>query len=290
MTFRNITGFLLLIVIGGTLVACQDSADDQENEEEKAVPVETTEVEKGDMTITKSIYGRLEPSSTTPVILQNPGEIDSLEVAEGDHVEEDDMLATIMTPAGEESVRAEADGMITDLDGSEGSQVSNEDPLAVIVDVDKMKITLNVTANVRDLFAKDDELQTVIEDDEYDATIKSVKEMPDDTGLYPIEADVENDDGDILSGMIGRVEVPEKKVKDTLIVPTAAVITEQDDTFIFIAHDDKAEKVDVTTAEMQSDQTAIEGDVEPGDQVIIDGQTMLEDGGKIDVTAEENAS
>src|SRR5699024_8602504 len=153
--------------------SCQDSADDQENEEEKAVPVETTEVEKGDMTITKSIYGRLEPSSTTPVILQNPGEIDSLEVAEGDHVKEDDMLATIMTPAGEESVRAEADGMITDLDASEGSQVSNEDPLAVIVDVDKMKITLNVTANVRDLFAKDDELQTVIEDDEYDATIKS---------------------------------------------------------------------------------------------------------------------
>lgn len=290
MTLRNVYVFLTLMIIGGILAACQDSDDGKENEEEKIVPVETAEVEKGDLTITKSVYGRLEPSSTTPAILPNPGEIDTLEVAEGDHVNEDDTIATIVSPAGEESVRAESDGMITNLDVEEGDMVSDDDPLAVIADVDTMTITFNVTAQVRSLFAKDDEHQTVIEDDEYDATIQKINEMPDDTGLYPVEANVENDDDNILSGMIARMDVPEKKVKDTLIVPTSAVVTEDGDTFVFIVDGEKAEKIDITVTETQSDQTAIEGDVEPEDEVITDGQMTLVDGSKIDVTEEENAS
>lgn len=289
MKLKSVYTIVALILIAVIFSACNDSEVEEEGEE-KVVPVETAKAEKGDLTITKSVYGRLEPSQTTPVMLQNPGEIDKLEVADGDKVKEDDTIATIVSPMGNETVQAESDGMITNLDAKEGDKASNEDPLAVIADVDTMIITVNVTAKVQSLFGKDDDYKTVIDDEEYDATIKRIEQMPDDTGLYPVEATVDNDDGDILPGMIGRMDVPEKKVKDAFIVPTSAVVTEEGESFIFIVRDDKAEKMDVEVKETQSDKTAIDGDVEADDAVVVNGQVTLSDGSEVDVTKEENES
>lgn len=289
MTLKKVYTLLVLIIVGGILVACSE-AEVKEDDADKVIPVEVEEVEKGDLTITKTVYGRLEPSSTTPVMIQNPGKVDTLEVAGGDEVKEDDAIATIVSPAGSESITADGDGIVTSLDVKEGDKISNEEPLAIIADVDTMKLTLNVTANVRALFHKDDEHQTTIGDEAYDATITRVKEMPEDTGLYPVEATVKNKDGNILPGMIAEMAVPENKVKDTIIVPTSAIVTEEDDTFIFIARDNEAVKIDVTVTETQSDMTAIEGDVEPGDNVIINGQLTLVDGSAVDVTGEGNES
>jgi len=278
-----------LVLIGALLVACND-AEVQEDDSKKVIPVETAEVDKGDLTVTKTVYGRLEPSSTTPIMIQNPGEIDSLEVNDGDNVKENDVIATMLSPAGTESIQAGGDGKITNLDVKEGDIVSGEEPLAVIVDIDTMKLTFHVTAHVRGLFEKDDEHKAVIQNEKYDATITRVKEMPGDTGLYPVEATVQNKEGNILAGMVAKMDVPEKMVEDTLIVPTSAIVTEEGKSFIFIVQNRKAVKIDVTVTETQSDMTAIEGDVEPEDQVVINGQLTLADGSEVDVVEEENES
>src|SRR5699024_1251772 len=147
---------VLLILAAGILGACNDTKV-KEDDMEKVVPVEIADVEKGDLTITKTVYGRLEPSSTTPVMPQSPGEIDTLEVAEGDDVKEDDVIATVVSPTGVESIVAKSKGTITSLDAEEGNVVSNEDPLAVLADLDTMKMTFHVTAKVRELFQAEDE-------------------------------------------------------------------------------------------------------------------------------------
>lgn len=288
---RKIYVYIAIMLAGCVLVACSNNdAEENNDENEETVPVETAEVEEGDLTVTKSVYGRAEPSKTTPIMLEDPGEIDKLEVEEGDTVEEDDTIAKVLTPEGDKKIEADADGMITDLDAEEGEMTSDEDPLAVISEMDPMKLSFQVTSKVRKLFEKDDENTVDIDGEEYDATVDKVKATPDDTGLYPVEASVENEDDDILSGMVARMDVPEEKVEDTIIVPTSAIVTEDEESFIFIVEDDEAVRTEVSVNETQSDETAIDGDVDVDDELVVNGQSTLADGSKVDVKEEENES
>src|SRR5699024_9962693 len=107
--------------------------------------------------------------------------------------------------------------------------------------------------------------------------------MPDDSGLYPVEATIDNEDEKILPGEMAKLSIPEKKIKDALIVPTEAVIEESGSSYVFVLEDDTVTKAEVTVKETQSDESAIKGDVEKGDVIITSGQHSLEDGSKVNV-------
>ncbi len=271
------------------LAACNEDNEETETEEEeeRVVPVEIAEAEEGSLTAVNTVYGRTEPNQTTPVMAETPGEIDTLEVENGDIVEEDDLIATLDTPAGLQNIRADREGEITNLNFSEGDMVTNEEPFAVIADFKTLKITAGVTSKVLALFEKDDTVNITIDGQEIEGNITSVGNMPDDTGLYPVEAEVENDDDDFLPGMVAKIAVDETLVSDTIIVPTEAVMEESEETYIYVVVDDEAIRKTVTVQETQSEKTALEGDIEAGDQVVTAGQLTLTDGAQVNVTKGE---
>lgn len=276
---------ILLVTL---LAACsEDEEKDTKKEEARVTPVETEKAVKEDFTIEKSVYGRTSPGSTTPIMLQTPGEIDTLEVENGDKVKEDDLIATIETPAGKQNIRAPKDGEIAQLKAAEGDMASVEDPLALVVKTEEMKLEFFVTSGVQSLFSKDDKRKAMINDKKYEVTIDSIGTMPDDTGLYPIEAMVKNEDNKILSGMVAVLTVPEKKLKDVIIIPTAAIVEENDESFVYVVKEDKAKKINVEIKETQSDITAIKSDVKADDQVVVSGQMTLSDGVQVDVVKGE---
>jgi multidrug efflux pump subunit AcrA (membrane-fusion protein) len=271
------------------LAACNEDNEETETEEEeeRVVPVEIAEAEEGSLTAVNTVYGRTEPNQTTPVMAETPGEIDTLEVENGDSVEEDDLIATLDTPAGLQNIRADREGEITNLNFSEGDMVTNEEPFAVIADFKTLKITAGVTSKVLALFEKDDTVNITIDGQEIEGNITSVGNMPDDTGLYPVEAEVENDDDDFLPGMVAKIAVDETLVSDTIIVPTEAVMEESEETYVYVVVDGEAIRKTVTVQETQSEKTALEGDIEAGDQVVTAGQLTLTDGAQVNVTKGE---
>ncbi|MEC5424513.1 efflux RND transporter periplasmic adaptor subunit [Virgibacillus sp. C22-A2] len=274
------------VLLIGLLAACNED-DTNEEKTERVTSVETVKVIVGDLVIEKSVYGRTSPMSTTPVMVQMPGEIDVLEVENGDKVEEDDLIATIATPAGKQNIRASRDGEITSLEAAEGDMISDSEPLAVIANMDSVKVTFSVTSDVRSLFKKEDKLTIVLADEDYDAEITSISTMPDDTGLYPVEATVENKEGTILPGMVGTMYVAEKRITEAIIIPTAAVVEENDETFVYVIQDEQAVKTTITIKDTQSDETAAEGDIQAGDQVVVSGQLTLSDGDQVNVVRGE---
>ncbi|PAV31325.1 efflux transporter periplasmic adaptor subunit [Virgibacillus profundi] len=274
---------MILILLIALLAACNQDEDTNKDEEERVVPVETAEVTEGDLVIEKSVYGRTAPSATAPIMLETPGEIDTLEVENGDQVEEDDLIATLSTPAGTQNVRAPRDGEVVNLTGAAGDMVSNEEPFALIADMHSVKLEFSVTAKVRELFEKEATLDVTARDKEYEAEITAIGSMPNDTGLYEIEAEAPNEDGEILPGTVIEMTVPEKRIEKAIIVPTASVFEENDESFVYVVKDNKAMKQKVTIQETQSDKTAIEGDVKAGDQVVVTGQLTLTDESRVDV-------
>ncbi|WBX82225.1 efflux RND transporter periplasmic adaptor subunit [Virgibacillus salarius] len=168
-----------------------------------------------------------------------------------------------------------------------GEIVSTENPLALIVDLEKIKLQFTVTNDIRSLLDKEDKLTTIIDDKEYKAKVTSIGTMPDDTGLYPIEATIENKDNELLLGMTGKLHIPEKRIDSAVIVPTEAIAEENDESFVYVIRDNKAVRTIVSIKESQSNQTAIEGDVKAGDQIVVNGQLTLTDGSKVNVVKGE---
>ena len=223
-------------------------------------------------------------------MIQMPGEIKELEVGNGDQVEEDDLIATLKTQAGQQNIEAPGKGEIVQLEVEEGDLVTDAEPLAMIIDLEDVKVNFTVTSKLRSLLEKDETLDIFIHDEKYTAKVTSISIMPDETGLYPVEAIIENEDSEILPGMVAVMHVPETRIKNAIILPTAAVIEDSDGAFIYIVQDDQVVKTEITILEAQSDETAIEGEVNAGDQVVVNGQLTLEDGSKVNVVKEGNQS
>lgn len=280
---------LFVLLLG----ACNDENGEAE-ESDRVIPVEAIEAKIDDFIVDKTLYGRTEPKDLTPVMLQMPGEISELPVKVGDTVEEDDLIAKIETQAGIQEINAPAAGEIVELSGKEGEMVSESDPFAMILDLNELNITLSVTKDGRSLMedADDSDITVEIDDETYDIDVTSLGKMPDDTGLFPVEAVFENKDHHVLPGMIAKVILPEKKLKQTFVLPTEAIVEDSEGTYIYKVVDEKATKIDVTVLETQTDVTAIESDsdIEEGDQIVINGQITLSEGARVTIVEEGNES
>lgn len=266
------------------MAACSEDDDtNEENESEEITSVEVEEVTEGNLVIDKSFYARAEPGTTTPVMLEMPGEVDTLEVSEGDTVDENDTIAKLKTQAGIQNITAPKDGTVVNLETSEGEMASNEDPFALIADLETMNLSFDVTASDHDLFKKEDKYKLKFEGEEYEAEITQIGTMPGETGLFTVKAEVDNEDLEMLPGSIVKLNIPETRVKDSLIVPTEAIVEEEGESFIFVVSDDEATKVEVDIKESQTDKTAIDADVEEGDNVVTKGQLTLTDTSQVNV-------
>lgn len=278
--------YVAAIVLFSLLAAC--SQEDQKDDEKEVIPsVETDEVTEGDLVTEKSIYGRTSPVRSTPIMLQNPGEIDNLKVSEGEQVEKNDLLATITTPGGNQNIYAPKAGKIVNIQSSEGETVTSEEPFAIVADLEKLKIKLDVTAEISSLLKQGEKEKAIINDDSYDAEITTIATMPNDTGLYTVEAVFENKEGKIIPGTVAKVNIPVSTVKKALIIPTAAIVDENDESFVYIIKDNKATKTKITIKETQSEQTAIEGELKKGDEIVVSGQLTLTDGNKVNIVKGE---
>jgi len=282
---KNVLKIMAICLIG-LLVACSNNNTD-EDKTESIIPVETITAQEDEIVVNRTLSGRTAPNRTTPVMVEVPGEIEELNVENGDKVEEDEVLATLKTPAGNQDIKAPKSGEVAELELDEEDVATDSDPFAVIIDMEKLKINYDVTSNVRSLMEKDMILDTVVDDETYETTITSIGSIPGETGLYPVEGVVENVDDQLIPGLVVKTSVPEKRIKDTIVVPTEAIIEESDGAFVYLVEDNVALKTEITIKESQSDVTAIEGDVKVDDEVVINGQLTLSDGREVEVVEEE---
>jgi len=269
------------------LGACSGE-NENEVEEETVTSVETEQIKKDNLKVEKSIYGTFSPYSQMPVMTEQAGEIKELKVKNGDNVSKDDSLATIKTPMGDTTVKATKDGKIAQLKAQEGDFQTNEDPFLMIIDVDKLKVSFAVSTKDKSFFKEDKKINIHIDDEKYKGTVLALDPLPNEAGQFDVEAKVENKDENITPGATGEIIMTETKVKDSLLVPTEAILQEADEDFIFIVEDGKAKRVAVEILETQTELSAIKGDVKEKDEVIVNGHFTLSDGSEVDVVKDGN--
>jgi multidrug efflux system membrane fusion protein len=73
---------------------------------------------------------------------------------------------------------------------------------------------------------------------------------------------------------------------NALVVPAAAVVSGQQGSFVFVIQaDSSAATKPVTVSRTVGDFAIVSGDVQAGDQVVIDGQLRLRQGSKVQIKA-----
>ena len=96
-----------------------------------------------------------------------------------------------------------------------------------------------------------------------------------------VELDVPNGDGQITSGSFATVDWPIQRSYPTMLVPSNAVTTDLQRTFVIRVRQGKAEWVDVKTGITVSGKTEVFGELQPGDIVVANATDAIRPGARL---------
>jgi multidrug efflux system membrane fusion protein len=106
------------------------------------------------------------------------------------------------------------------------------------------------------------------------------------TGTILLKGRFPNDDGALWPGGFVNVRLQLYVEPNALVVPAAAVVSGQQGSFVFVVQaDSSAATRPVTISRTAGDFAIVNGDVQAGDQVVVDGQLRLRQGSKVQIKA-----
>jgi RND family efflux transporter MFP subunit len=120
----------------------------------------------------------------------------------------------------------------------------------------------------------------------YHAPIARIsQDISQNTRTMQVELDLHNGDAEITPGTFATVVWPLRRSYTTLFVPSSAVTTDLQRTFVIRVRQGKAEWVDVKTGVTVSGKTEIFGDLQPGDVVVGNATDSIRSGTSVSIEA-----
>jgi membrane fusion protein (multidrug efflux system) len=183
--------------------------------------------------------------------------------------------------------RAPISGLVNYLYVDEGEFIDRGKPLADLVNIDKIKINVNIPemdvrylkvgqpVSVRfDAFPQQ-ELSGVID-------FIAFKADPA-TKTFPVRVLVDNPDHHIRPGMIARGVFLRRVIADALVAPLFALIDRAGERMAYIEKDGVVQARSVGIGVIEGDRVQITRGLNVGDHLIVSGQTEVEEGMRVEV-------
>jgi membrane fusion protein (multidrug efflux system) len=184
-------------------------------------------------------------------------------------------------------ITAPITGRLNEIEAKIGDWMSIDKPVAQILQIGEVKVTVGIPES---------DVSAVTDLKEADIIIEALDKLrlkgrklflsrqPSDMArLYNLELVVDNPDGRILPGMFARVEIVKKRFEDTLAVPLYAVISQNNENFVYLEKDNKAEKRPVELGILEGWMIQVKSGLEVGDNVIIVGHRQVDEGQTVQV-------
>lgn len=186
------------------------------------------------------------------------------------------------------AITAPISGEVVSVPAQAGEFVSMQSPVAVIVSAENPKIRAGITAEQIPLFEAGSKVEVFVPslDLTLEGTVDALPRAAEQNGLFSVEVIVPDESRQLKFGMAAILRVAESAVVDALLVSTQAIVERGEEFFVFVVEDDAAVLKPVEVVQMQSDVTAIKGDLNEGDKVVVKGQLTLSDGNKVSLMGE----
>jgi multidrug efflux system membrane fusion protein len=103
------------------------------------------------------------------------------------------------------------------------------------------------------------------------------------TGTIELRATYPNADASLVPGQLVNVVVELANIAGATVVPHDALAAGPDGQYVYRISDDKAEQIPVTVLFDDSKNAAVQSELQPGDNVVTDGQLQVVPGGAVEV-------
>ncbi len=184
-------------------------------------------------------------------------------------------------------IRAPISGRLNEIEAKIGDWLGVDEPVAQILQLEVVKVRVGIPES---------DVAAVLDLDEADVIIEALgsrkvtgkkiflSRQPSTLArLYDLELIVQNPDGRILPGMFARVALVKEVFDEALVIPIYAVITQGDESFVYIEKNNKAVKRPVRLGILTEWQIQVTSGLDPGDHVIVDGHRLLDNGQSVEV-------
>ena len=202
---------------------------------------------------------------------------------------------------GYTEIRSPVDGKTGPLLVQPGNMIAanSTTPLVTIAQIQPIKISFNLPqADLQLILARQrtNGLTAIV--DSNDAAGKPLSAPIDFTsnavnnqsGTIELRATFDNKDLSFLPGQLVNVTVELDNVPNAVVVPSDAVNDGPDGSYVYVVAGGKAVQHNVRIVFDDSKNVAIEGDVKPGDQVIVEGQLRVDPNGTVNVLPSKNGA
>lgn len=167
-----------------------------------------------------------------------------------------------------------------------GGFASSAAPAYTVMDLSTIKVEVGIseqTVNTIKIGDKVDVLMTAISEVPLEGVVSTIAPATAQTGMYTVKVELNNSKGIIKSGMMAEVSFTAESSDDTIVLPRNAVITKEDETYVYVVEKGAAKKVAVETGIEAGETIEIAKGLKKGDNVVTKGQTYLSDGEEVNV-------
>lgn len=188
-------------------------------------------------------------------------------------------------------VRAPFDGVISERLKRAGEEVARGETIARFLDPDDLEVRLFVPLRHIRSVQSGGSVIARGERGAFEGTVRSVVPAGDSRSQsFEVRVAAPRDQSWIAPGQMLRVELPLGAAEQKLSVPRDSLIIRTQGVFVMrVNGENKAERVPVKLGVADGDWIAVEGEIEPGDRVIIRGGESLRGGEAVKVLGSPSA-
>jgi membrane fusion protein (multidrug efflux system) len=184
-------------------------------------------------------------------------------------------------------LKAPLTGMVNHFFVDEGEFVDKGKPFVDLVNVDKIKINVNVPElDVRYLKVGQKTMVRVdaFQDRELFGIIDFVAYKADPaTKSFHVKVIVDNRGHDVRPGMIARVAFLRRVIPDALAAPIFSIVDKGGERILFVEIDGVAHARTISIGVIEGDKIQITKGLQPGDNLIVVGQKEVEEGMRVQI-------
>jgi len=185
------------------------------------------------------------------------------------------------------SITTPLSSLLNDISAKMGDYVGVGDPVAQILEIDTVKVTVGVpesdVAAIFDLNEADIIIEALGKRRVKGDKIFLSRKPRTLSRLFNLELSVPNPDGHILPGMFARVELVKHVYENAVALPLYAIITQEDERFVYIEKEGRVEKRRVTLGTLIGWEVHITSGLKAGERVVVVGHRLLDDGQAVEV-------
>ena len=274
------------------VIGLEGCSRQKEAAKEIKIPVEVMRVEKMDLRKILSFTGNIKARDEVIVYSEITGKLIENKVEEGDQIKKDDVVALIdRDEVGFKFKKAIVDSPIDGTVGriylDKGESVSPNTPVAMIINMDQVKVEIDVLERDMPKIFKGQIAEVKIDaypGKVFTGKLSKISPVIDTISrTAPAEISMPNPDHRLKSGMFARARMVVEEHSQVPVILRDAIIKESGDAYCFVIRANLACKRKILLGMAEAHNVEVISGMEPGELVVITGQHGLKDNALVDI-------